>query len=91
LNGGLIQDDPEPQSVEHPVDAQHPTDTSSDVHVTPAVGAAVVVVVGAGVPADVVVVVVVGAGVPADVVVVLAPGQFPGYPDAGTLYPRDGQ
>ena len=27
----------------------------------------------------------------ADVVVVPAPGQFPGYPDTGTLYPRDGQ
>jgi hypothetical protein len=33
---------------------------------------------------------VVGAAVP-DVVVVPAPGQFPGYPDTGTLYPSDGQ
>ena len=26
-----------------------------------------------------------------EVVVVPAPGQFPGYPDVGTLYPSDGQ
>jgi hypothetical protein len=62
LNGGFSHDPPVPQPVEHPVDAQHPRETSNDVHNTPNVGAAVVVV-GAAVVVVGAAVVVVGAAV----------------------------
>ena len=48
LNGGLEHDPPVPQPSEHPVDAQHPRDTSNDVQVTPVVGAVGVGATGVG-------------------------------------------